>query len=141
MAISSIPRGGRPKGSPSTLLSLKARKEAEEQGLLPHQWLLKVARGDPIVQHKWKDVLDKRGQIIGKELLVEDIYPDLNMRQDAAKAAAPYYAPRLATQVIKIQNPEGNLNHMTDDQLDQEILKLAGLVKPRAKKNGKVSGE
>lgn len=92
---------GRPKGAVS-IVTDKAKKEAKASGLLPHEWLLKVARGEPIEQTRTLSLLDKKGNVIGHEHVTELIYPDFSMRCDAAKAAAPYYAPRMATQFIDL---------------------------------------
>lgn len=109
-----------------------ARIEAQLQGLLPHEWLLKVVRGDSIIQRYTTDVLDKQGKIIGQEVHEKEVYPDLSMRHDAAKAAAPYYAPRLATQVITLRGREDLINSLTDEQLDEAIAQLEG--SPEVKK-------
>lgn len=70
---------GRKPGSQDTV-SQKAREAAAQTGKLPHEILLAFARGETIV---W-----------GPKQ--EDFYPPPDMQLDAAKAAAPYYAPRLA---------------------------------------------
>jgi hypothetical protein len=82
---------------------------ASLSGLLPHEILLMIARGEPISHKVWVAKRDKKGNIIrdedGHEIqeLVERIhYADFAMRVDAAKAAAPYYAPRLAAQQMNI---------------------------------------
>lgn len=93
---------GRKPGS-VTRLSKEAIDAAKETGLLPHEWLLKVSRGEPIEQKRWKDVLDADGNVIDRELVEEVLYPDFGTRMDAAKAAAPFYAPRLATQTVSVQ--------------------------------------
>lgn len=68
-----------------------AIEEAHKTGLLPHEFLLKISRGY---------------KIDGKK-------PDLNTRISCAKAAAPYYAPKLsAVELIK---------DMTDAELDAII--------------------
>jgi hypothetical protein len=115
---------GRPKGA-VTRVSLIARAEAKALGLLPHEWLLKIARGEPVEQTYWKDVLDSRGNFKCKELVTEDIYPTIDMRADCAKAAAPYYAPRLATQVITVRTAEDKFNDMDDKSLDDMIKMLS----------------
>ena len=95
------PGGGRPKGSLAKVTE-KAREAAMETGLLPHEWLLKVSRGEPIEQKRWKIVYDKQGNEKGRELITEEVYADFPTRIDAAKAASPYYAPRLAVQNVSI---------------------------------------
>lgn len=95
------PGGGRPKGSLAKVTE-KAREAAMETGLLPHEWLLKVSRGEPIEQKRWKIVYDKQGKEKGRELITEEVYADFPTRIDAAKAASPYYAPRLAVQNVSI---------------------------------------
>jgi len=76
---------------------------AMETGLLPHEWLLKVSRGEPIQQKRWKDIVDEDGAVIDRELVEDTLYPTFDIRMDAAKAAAPFYAPRLATQTVSVQ--------------------------------------
>lgn len=70
---------------------------------MPHEWLLKVARGEPIPHKQWKVVYDKKGNELSRELVEVEVYADFATRIDAAKAAAPYYAPRLATQQVKVE--------------------------------------
>ena len=80
-----MPRGGarlgagRPKGAISRMNTV-AREAARRTGELPHQFLLRVARGEEI----------------------DGTVPTLNLRVDAAKAAAPYFAPRLASQNVNL---------------------------------------
>jgi len=95
------PGSGRPKGAVSKITA-KAREAAMESGLLPHEWLLKVSRGEPIEQKRWKIIYDKQGNEKGRELITEEVYADFPTRIDAAKAASPYYAPRLAVQNVSI---------------------------------------
>lgn len=99
---------GRPKGSVQKLTA-QAREEAKATGLLPHEWLLKVSRGEPIEQSHWKETHNAKGEVTSKVLVTGMVYPDIVMRIDAAKAAAPYYAPKLATQIISVNSggPEG----------------------------------
>lgn len=68
-----------------TKVNRLAIEEAHRTGMLPHEFLLKISRG---------------GRIDGKK-------PDLAMRISCAKAAAPYYAPKLsAVELIKDLNDE-----------------------------------
>ena len=92
---------GRPRGSKNNI-SKAAIKAAKETGVLPHEWLLSVARGDAIEQKRLEIVRDEDGNEI-KIVVAEMIYPDIGLRMEAAKAAAPYYAPRLATQTVSVQ--------------------------------------
>lgn len=95
------PGGGRPKGSVQKVTA-QAREAAMETGLLPHEWLLKVSRGEPIEQKRWVIKYDAKGNEKGRELITEEVYADFPTRIDAAKAASPYYAPRLAVQNVSI---------------------------------------
>lgn len=70
---------GRPPGAIAKVTA-KARQEAAKSGELPHEWLLRVMRNDEIDGEK----------------------PVLAQRIDAAKAAAPYFAPRLAQSQIDL---------------------------------------
>lgn len=96
------PGAGRPKGSLSALSS-KAKLAAAATGILPHEWLLKVSRGEPITQKRWDIKYDEKGKELSRTLVEEEIYPDFPARTDAAKAAAPYYAPKLATQTVTLK--------------------------------------
>src|SRR5574343_552787 len=101
------PGGGRPLGSKQKITT-KARQEAMATGLLPHEWLLKVSRGEDIEQKRWKIEYYKSGPKAGteksRELFTEVVYADFSTRIDAAKAAAPFYAPKLATQTVSVTN-------------------------------------
>jgi hypothetical protein len=101
-----------------------------------------VVRGDPIPQKTWKTTVDKNGVVTGRELVTEDVYPDIEMRQDAAKAVAPYYAPKLAVQYIALDqthSTEDELKAMTPDELGAMILNLSGLANTKPRKIAVVS--
>lgn len=95
------PGSGRPRGSLSRVTAI-AKQAAMETGLLPHEWLLKVSRGEPIIHKRWVVKYDGKGKEKSRELVEEEIYSDFSTRLDAAKAASPYYAPRLAVQTVSI---------------------------------------
>ena len=95
------PGSGRPKGS-VTRVTAKAREAAMETGMLPHEWLLKVSRGESIKQKRWVIKYDAKGNEKSRDLIEEDVYADFPTRIDAAKAASPYYAPRLAVQTVSV---------------------------------------
>jgi hypothetical protein len=116
------PNAGRSPGSKQTVTT-EARLKAAESGLLPHEWLLKVARGEPVAHKRWKISYDKKGEEIKRELLTEEYYADFPQRIDAAKAAAPYYMPKLATQIVKVDGNIG-LTNLSDEDLKTELLNL-----------------
>lgn len=114
---------GRGKGTQQKVTT-QARLEAAQSGLLPHEWLLKVARGEPVPHTKWKITYHaKTGVELKRELVHEEYYADFDRRIDAAKAAAPFYAPRLATQTVTVHGNLG-LTKLTDDELKDELLAL-----------------
>lgn len=90
-------------GKPSSRAALAAVKLAKESGVLPHEWLLAVARGEPVMHKQWKIKYDKSGRELSRELVEIEYYADFETRVDAAKAAAPYFAPRLASQVLNVK--------------------------------------
>ena len=94
--------GGRKPGSVNKLAK-ESIIAAKATGILPHEWLLNIVRGEPVEQKRWKIERDENGKEISRELVVEIVYPDFPVRMDAAKAASPYYAPRLATQTVSVQ--------------------------------------
>lgn len=104
------PGAGRPKGALSKVTA-KAKQAAMETGLLPHEWLLKVSRGEPIEHKRWVTKYDAKGKEKGRELVTEEIYADFPTRLDAAKAASPFYAPKLAVQTVSVT---GNSDAVSD---------------------------
>ena len=86
-----IKTGGRQKGTPNRR-NAEMVARAEEAGMLPHEFLAAVARGEEIDGH----------------------LPTFEERVDAAKAAAPFYAPKLAaTQVT------ASITRSHEDMLDE----------------------
>lgn len=98
---SGIKKGTKLKKPP---LIVESKEALVETGLLPHEWLRKVALGEGVEQKRWAIKYDLKGEEIGRELITEIIYAQFPVRIDAAKSAAPYYAPRLASQLVSIGN-------------------------------------
>ena len=102
---------GKPAGRPESSMnkmSRAAREEAARSGRLPHEILLDIARGNP---QKLKVVMPD-GRI--EEQMVGITLEQL---QDAAKAAAPYYAPKISTVEL--------ITGVSDDDLDEFIARAA----------------
>jgi hypothetical protein len=91
---------GRKTGSLNKI-SQRAREEAEKTGELPHEFLLRVSRGESIDGHE----------------------PGFSERIDAAKAAAPYFAPRLSTTAIDASIT--NRNKTAEEMTDAELIAIA----------------
>jgi threonine dehydrogenase-like Zn-dependent dehydrogenase len=96
---------GRPVGSKNRATKIVENILAlKKDGILPHEFMLEVVRGNPIKHGKDED---------GKPVMYQ---PTFEERIECAKAAAPYFAPRLSTiEVVK---------NLTDDNLDS-IIKAA----------------
>lgn len=107
------PGAGRPKGRLSKITTA-AREAAMETGLLPHEWLLKVARGEGIEQKRWVVKHDTKGKEISRDLITETLYADLPTRLDASKAAAPFYAPKLVAQTVTTPGSSSGSNATAD---------------------------
>jgi hypothetical protein len=90
-------------------MAKEAREAAQATGILPHEFLLSVARGEPVT----KRTVDP----ITGELIQSQQYPDLPTRIDAAKAAAPYFAPKISTVEV--------IQGVSDDSLDAIIERAA----------------
>lgn len=105
-------KGGRPLGSIAKV-SKQARELAAQTGDLPHEILLKMARGLP-VKIMVPVSTDEDGETTFAEKWQELTLDDV---RDAAKAAAPYYAPKLST----VETITG----LTDEQLDDIIERAA----------------
>jgi len=117
---------GRPRGSVNKA-SREAAEKARESGLLPHELLLAISQG-------------KKLKGIG--------FPNRRDRIDAAKAAAPYYAPRLAAVVAKISAPgnawidifaliDGQDRGLPSPPPDKPVLKLVDGTGPRSAPAGR----
>jgi hypothetical protein len=88
---------GRKLGSVNAM-SMRAREEASNAGELPHEFLLRVSRGETIGVHE----------------------PTFSERVDAAKAAAPYFSPRFSAATLDASftdNSASNPGEMTDEEL------------------------
>ena len=139
-AVCYIPRRMAQRGNPKTpkgralarrrsgddaprLLPAVARAKAMQEGILPHEWLLKVARGEGIEQHVWEEIRDEDDELVSRKLVKVTLYPDIELRIDAAKAAAPYYAPRLVAQTVGVV---GSIDtaRLTDEELDARLHAL-----------------
>lgn len=101
------PGAGRPPNSYNNITRY-AQQKAMDSGDLPHEWLLRIARGEAIPHKRWKITYYQTGPRAGeeksRELIEEEVYPNFVDRVDAAKAAAPYYAPRLSSQKVQQEN-------------------------------------
>ena len=110
------PGAGRPKGAISKVSAAEARAAAES-GLLPHEWLLKVSRGEGIEHTRWNITRDEDGNEISRELVSEIVYAEFPIRIDAAKAASPFYAAKLTAQAISITGTDAvaqTLKHIAE---------------------------
>ena len=106
-------KGGRPPGA-ANKLAMQARQAAQATGELPHEFLLRICRGQVITT----PVLN---QETGEVTQVTQI-PDLPMRMEATKAAAPYFAPKLSA-----VEWTANLNDGVLDELISQYAGQAGL--------------
>lgn len=100
-------KGGRPKGAMSKIAE-ESRAKAMATGDLPHEFLLRIARGEVIYRD---DVAPD-----GTTVRTKEVY-DFEARKDAAKAAAPYYAPKISTVEV--------IHGVPDNELDLIIAQLA----------------
>jgi hypothetical protein len=98
---------GRKPGS-TNQMSKEAREQARLSGRLPHEILLSIARGEPQEVIK----ISKEGEMTAVK---EEV--SLDRMTDAAKAAAPYYAPKISTVEL--------ISGVGDDDLNQLIAQLA----------------
>lgn len=105
-------KGGRPMHSMNKL-SRDAIEKARALGELPHEFLLRIMRGEVILR---KVLVDPDDPECGELRTVVEKY-GFEERVDAAKAAAPYYAPKISTVEL--------ISGVPDDELDNIIAQLA----------------
>lgn len=105
---------GRPKGSIGRM-SRETREAARETGALPHELLLQWSRGEPMSRKvpptDGSDATDL------KNWTTQYIPVDEDIMTDSAKAAAPYYAPKLSTVEV--------IAGVSDADLDDFITRAA----------------
>lgn len=89
------------------------RRMARQSGELPHEFLLRVSRGEVI------DV-QKRDPDDPTLFYTEQVVPDLAMRIDAAKASAPYFAPKLSIQQVDVSGMS-ELQDLSVDELNGRL--------------------
>ena len=108
------PKIGRPEGSYNKNSELaKARRWAQQTGEMPHEFLLRISRGEPIELQEVDPIMP--GHYIRKTYC-----PTFDDRRKAAVDCAPYFAPKFATVEI-VQT----LQDIPDDELDQIIAESA----------------
>lgn len=92
-------------------LNKNIRQMARMSGQLPHEFLLHVCRGEVVVEK----YLDEDGLVQERE-----VYPDIGMRIDAAKAAAPFFAPKLSVQQVDM-SASADLEHLSVEELKRRL--------------------
>lgn len=92
-------------------LNKNIRQMARMSGQLPHEFLLHVCRGEVVVEK----YLDDEGLVQERE-----VYPDIGMRIDAAKAAAPFFAPKLSVQQVDM-SASADLEHLSVEELKRRL--------------------
>ena len=103
-----MPGAGRPPGAVSRM-SREAREKAALTGELPHEFLLRIVRGEPIFRIEVNSVT-------GMKEHKQEVY-GFEDRKDAAKAVAPYFAPKISTVEV--------IHGVSDNELDQIITRAA----------------
>lgn len=107
------PGSGRKKNSPNRLAQ-EAVEKAKATGILPHEFLLKMVRGEVI--YRFEPHPDPEQAAAGVIVKVVEKY-EMKDRKDAAIGCAPYFASKLhAVELI---------SGVTDDQLDEFIARAA----------------
>lgn len=123
---------GRKKDS-KNVLTLLAVEKAREEGILPHEWLLKVTRGEAIKHTITEKTIDESGveTLVHKQV---DVYPDFDTRVDAAKACCQFFAPRLSAIQVKSVNPRGVISTVDETDLDEMLEELVNDIKVKKAK-------
>jgi hypothetical protein len=103
--------GGRKAGTPNRRTQ-ELVDTAEGQGMLPHELLAAVARGEEI----------------------DGVIPSFEQRIDAAKACAPYFAPRLSNSNVT-QRTFTSLSEISDEEL-AALVGVAGAADETAGPTG-----
>lgn len=110
------PGSGRKPGSANRRLAQDNIDKAAAHGMLPHEFLLAIVRGERITRTIVEIETDGNGDPVEVVREVDEKY-DFKDRQVAARDAAPYYAPRISTVEV--------ITGVADDDLDAIIASLA----------------
>lgn len=115
------PGAGRKPGSQSRL-AREAREKAEQTGALPHELLLQWGRGEPMS----RKVLKQGGDASNPEHWVTTYEAvDAETQKDAAKSAAPYYAPKISTVEVITGVDDATLSELIARSAAEAGLSLA----------------
>lgn len=98
----------------STLQRLMKLADVELVEELPHEFLLRIMRGEEFSE----TTIDAYGNEI-----IRKFRPTLQMRMQAAKIAAPYLAPRLASSTVDVNGTLSVIGLAT--RLDEAQKRLA----------------
>lgn len=90
----------------------KLRDRAKKSGELPHEFLLRVSRGEPVLHYVEND----DGTIEQKQFV-----PTWRERIKAAEMVAPYFAPKLASQVVNMSNTSEELADVFKNHVAKEL--------------------
>lgn len=129
---------GRPQGAKNKIAAYAIEK-AKQEGMLPHEMLLMIARGEAIPHTYQQKTLREDGvELI--ETVKTVIYADFDTRVDAMKACAQFYAPKLSAVQVRSVNPQGQISTVDEEDLDEMLTELRAdiaLAKKKANGNGK----
>lgn len=106
---------GRPLGSRNRL-SRDAVERAQETGLLPHEILLGIGRGEMQIERSVNPVTG--------EITEHKIFPTLDTRITCLNMCAPFYAPKMA------QVQHKGVQKSADQVSDDELLRIATDLEP-----------
>ena len=87
----------------------ESRKRARDTGELPHEFLLRVARGEGI------DLIEEKEDGSLKE---RTYYPNFTDRVEAATSCANYFAPKLTAQ--QVENLDG-ATELSDEDITRQL--------------------
>jgi hypothetical protein len=107
------PGAGRKPGTMNKLAK-EARDLAAQTGALPHELLLQWGRGEPMARKVLKDGGDPKNPA---HWVTTYEGVDAEIQKDSAKAAAPYYAPKISTVEV--------IQGVSDADLDEFIARAA----------------
>jgi hypothetical protein len=115
-------------------MTMAAREAAMRTGALPHELLLAWGRGEPMSRKVCKRGDDPNDPSTWH---TEYLSVDADTMKDSAKAAAPYFAPKMSTVELI-----GNLSNDDLDQLIAGAASEAGLsLAPGGEGQAHTSGE
>lgn len=88
--------------------------DAARTGDLPHEWLLRIMRGEGVVQREFVRKKLPNGTVV-EDLVESTIQPSVEVRIEVAKELLPFFAPKLSAATVNVTSAVNGVDNEYDD--------------------------